>query len=293
VLAFAGTHRLGVLIRNGGTYWVEVSPSSKRLSASMRLALAKDPVAKAGSMVWRLLEPGFEVADLPALVDGREVDRIYLARIDPAYFRFVVQNAPSGDKDVDQWMRHLGAVLVVNGSYYSHFGRPVTPVVSEGALLGPRLYDAKAGAFVARAGSAAIRDLSSLDWKTAFGGADNAIVSNPLLLDRHETMAVRATHWLANRSFVGEDNSGKILIGTTKDAFFSLSRLAALIHGMAGIRWRMSHKRLILLKDWVLRPLHSPDHAEPHPPCPRLHLRRSVFQPSGGRNSQRLSMAAA
>jgi hypothetical protein len=117
VWAFAGTHRLGVLIRNGGTYWVEVSPSSKRLSASMRLALAKDPVAKAGSMVWRLLEPGFEVADLPALVDGREVDRIYLARIDPAYFRFVVQNALSGDKDVDQWMRHLGAVMVVNGSY--------------------------------------------------------------------------------------------------------------------------------------------------------------------------------
>uniref|UniRef100_A0A8J4M580 Uncharacterized protein n=1 Tax=Acidicaldus sp. TaxID=1872105 RepID=A0A8J4M580_9PROT len=70
-----------------------------------------------------------------------------------------------------------------------------------------------------------------------------------------------------------------------------LAKLAALIHGMSGIRWRVSHKQLILLKDWVSRPFHSPDHAEPHPPCPILRLRRSAFQPSDGRNSLRLSMA--
>jgi hypothetical protein len=69
--------------------------------------------------------------------------------------------------------------------------------------------------------------------------------------------------------------------------------LAALIQRMSGIRWRVSHKQLILLKDWVSRPFHSPDHAEPHPPCPILRLRRLAFQPSDGRKSSRLSMVVA
>ena len=35
--------------------------------------------------------------------------------------------------------------------------------------------------------------------------------------------------WLANRSFVGEDGAGRILLGTTKEAFFSLDRLATFL----------------------------------------------------------------
>jgi hypothetical protein len=69
--------------------------------------------------------------------------------------------------------------------------------------------------------------------------------------------------------------------------------LAALIQRMSGIRWRMSHKSLILLKEWVSTPLQSPDQTEPHPPCLKLRPRRSAFQPLGGRKSLRLSMAGA
>ena len=35
--------------------------------------------------------------------------------------------------------------------------------------------------------------------------------------------------WLANRSFVAQDETGRIVLGTTKDAFFSLDRLAAFL----------------------------------------------------------------
>jgi hypothetical protein len=34
------------------------------------------------------------------------------------------------------------------------------------------------------------------------------------------------SRWLANRSFIGQDKAGRIIIGTTTDAFFSLDRLA-------------------------------------------------------------------
>ena len=68
--------------------------------------------------------------------------------------------------------------------------------------------------------------------------------------------------------------------------------LAALIHRIPGIRWRVSHKGLILFTDWVSRPFHSSDHTEPHPPCTMIRLSRSGFHPPDARKSRLRSMVA-
>ena len=223
---FWGSYGVHTVIRNGIAYWQPVSVDSPRLSPSMRLALTSAPVAIAGKYAWQTISPGFEVADLPAIANGQEVDHIYLARIDPAHFRFVVRNGSDGDRDLDRWMAQLGAALVVNGSYFSRFGGPDTPFLSDGTLLGPKDYDAKAGAFVASSTFTGIRDLAHEDWRTAFQGADNAMVSYPLLVRDGASGVAHASRWLANRSFVGQDGAGRIIIGTTTDAFFPLDRLA-------------------------------------------------------------------
>ncbi len=222
---YAGAYGFHVLLR-GGTYWVPVSIDSPRLSPSMRLALHTTAAPTPGEFQWRAISQGFEVAELPAMLDGKEVDRILLARIDPARFRFALRNASDGSKDLDRWMKDLGAALVVNASYYSFHGTPDTPFLSEGVLLGPSEYEAKGGAFVASGSSAGIRDLSHADWKTVFQSADNAMVSYPILLANSATHVAKPSQWLANRSFVAQDEKGRIVIGTTKDAFFSLQRLA-------------------------------------------------------------------
>ncbi len=226
VWAYAGSYGLHVLLRHGGTYWVSVPTDSSRLSPSMRLALGAAPTATPGELRWRTVREGFEVADLPATVDGRAVDHVLLARIDPARFRFEVRNASDGDEGLDQWMARLGAALVVNGSYYALDGRPDTPLLSDGVELGPRTYEARAGAFVASPGFTGIRDLARMDWRAAFQGARNAMVSYPLLVADGTTRVARPSRWLANRSFVGQDAAGRIIIGTTTDAFFTLDRLA-------------------------------------------------------------------
>jgi hypothetical protein len=223
--AWCGSYGFHVLIRHGGTYWISISTSSSWLSPSMCLALADPPAAVAGGFDWRTIKKGFEVADLPVLANGEIVDHLLLARIDPAEFRFTVHTASAGDKDLDQWMAQLGAALVVNGSYYSRYGEPDTPVLSDGISLGPKDYDAKAGAFVASSTFTGIRDLGKTDWRTAFQGADNAMVSYPLLVSNGTNRVTRPSRWLANRSFVGQDRMGQIIIGTTTDAFFSLDRL--------------------------------------------------------------------
>jgi Phosphodiester glycosidase len=113
---------------------------------------------------------------------------------------------------------------------YSRRGVPDTPLLSAGTPMGPTDYDAKAGAFVASSRFVGIRDLAQENWQVAFRGASDAMVSYPLLVSEHRANhVVTASRWLANRSFVGQDKDGRIILGTTSDAFFSLDRLAGFL----------------------------------------------------------------
>ena len=180
-----------------------------------------------GAFEWQTLAPGFEIAELPVLTDTEEIDSIYLARIDPQYYDFQVLAQPG--RSISQWEKALpDAALIVNGSFFGPHNEPDTPFISNGAILGPASYDAKAGAFVAAGSGADVVDLSAgAGWKPAFVGARNAMVAYPLLIGEDgKSHVLTNSRWLSNRSFVGRDSSGRIIIGSTREAFFSLSRLA-------------------------------------------------------------------
>ena len=225
--SYAGAYGFNVVLRRGGSIWTMSSPDDPRLSASMKLALSKpDLAATSGELRWRQIRAGFQVGELAALIDDGEVDRILLARIDPARFRFEVRNRPSGDKDLDGWMQLLGAALVINGSYFSQQGTPDTPLLSGGLRSGPAVYAATHGAFIASRSTAQVLDLAGRSWSGAFDGADDAMVSYPMLIGSDGNSRATPSNWLANRSFVAQDIDGYIVLGTTMDAFFSLDGLA-------------------------------------------------------------------
>jgi hypothetical protein len=227
-----GLYGFNVLLRRGGSFWVPVTADDPRLSDAMKLALSTNPpTARPGPFEWRQVGPGFEAAELPVMANGAEVDRILLSRIDPARFRFVVRNAPAGSTNLKDWMHQLGAAFVINGSYFGKRGTPDTPFLSDGRMLGPINYKATHGAFVASDMATAIHDLSGEDWKTVFAGAHDALVSYPLLVAADgTTRPATGSRWLANRSFVAQDHNGRIVLGTTVDAFFPLDRLAKFLH---------------------------------------------------------------
>ncbi|HEV8027401.1 MAG TPA: phosphodiester glycosidase family protein [Stellaceae bacterium] len=229
--AYAGAYGFNVVLRRGSTIWVTVRADDPRLSPSMRRALQQPPpLATPGPFAWDDVAAGFAVGELPVLADGHEVDRLLLARIDPQRFRFVLRNAPAGNRALGNWMAALHAVLVVNGSYFATDGTPATPFRSDGIALGPRDYKAAHGAFVASPRFVGIRDLAGEDWRSAFDDAPDALVSYPLLLAADgSSRVVAGAHWLANRSFVAADGAGRIILGTTADAFFSLDRLAGFL----------------------------------------------------------------
>jgi hypothetical protein len=228
VLAYFGPYGLNVIWRRGASVWIAVNPDDTGISQSMQLALQDSPPNVApGALTWRLLDGGFEAAELPVLAGEDEVDRILLARIDPAHFKFIVRNARAGDRELDDWLRQLDAVLVINGSYFATDGTPDTPIVSSGAISGPQHYDAKHGAFIASGSHVGIRDLAHTEWREAFRNADDAMVSYPMLIGADGSSRTNGDpRWLANRSFVAQDQKDRIILGTTVNAFFSLNRLA-------------------------------------------------------------------
>src|SRR5262245_3287868 len=165
----AGLAVAGVFIRTGWyglntmlrtpMIWVAVAPDDPRLSRSIRLALQQTPpVATAGTFAWTKRADGLESGELPAVVGDDEVDRVLLARLDPRKYRFQTRNRPSGDWDLADWMRALGATVVINGSYFDRYGAPATPFLELGVRSGPRDYRATHGAFVVSNNFAGVRD---------------------------------------------------------------------------------------------------------------------------------------
>ena len=67
-------------------------------------------------------------------------------------------------------------------------------------------------------------------WRDAFAGAQIALVSYPMLIGASGENRATPSHWLANRSFIASDDEGYIVVGTTREAFFSLDRRAAFLH---------------------------------------------------------------
>jgi hypothetical protein len=203
-----------------------------RFPGTIRWALRPaPPAAKAGTLVWKSVEPRLEVAELPVFANGQEADGILLTRIDPAKFHFVLLNRPAGDRDLGRWMKALDPAVLINGSYFARVGKPDTPFLSAGELLSTRNSPPANGAFVVKGNAATVAALPAGDWRRAFAGMDYGLATYPLLIGpAGYNHAIRESHWVANRSFVGQDAQGRIILGTTENAFFSLSRFAAFLY---------------------------------------------------------------
>jgi hypothetical protein len=195
-----------------------------------------DPAdAVAGGLVWEEVAPGFEAAELAVVLGTEEVDKLLLSRIDPVRFRFQVISRPAGNLDVIDWLDTTDAVLAVNGSYFDPDGRPVAPVLTDSQPAGPSSYDAVHGAFVASSidgtETATVVDLITTPWTDALAGAHDAMVSYPMLIgeDGQPRTGHADARQAANRTFVGSDTAGRIVIGTTIQAFFSLDRFGVFL----------------------------------------------------------------
>jgi hypothetical protein len=184
------------------------------------------PLPTFGKIDWTTRAPGLDTADLDLHVNDEVVDHVVFVRLDPRYYKFSVHYDPTGSRTAEDWQRELGATVVVNGSYFGQTNVPLTPLRSAGKSLGPADYQSDHGAFVTDGSQVAIIDLRQKDVLKAIAPYADAMVSYPLLIDANGGNRARETKvWLASRNFIGIDNSGRVVIGTTQTGFFTLHRL--------------------------------------------------------------------
>ncbi len=216
-------------MRSGLVLWLVLCA----LVPSQEPAQAQGNDASPGPLAWAAPARGFEVAEQAVLAGGTEVDKVLVARIDPARFKFEVHAAPDAARELGDWMTVTGAVLIINGSYFARDGQPATPVVSRGQPMGPKAYGTKHGAFVVGSSGSQVLDLGKRRWQDAFKGATEAMVSFPILIGADGKSRAQNSDptRLANRSFIGQDSNGRIIVGTTKTGSFSLDRFATFLAG--------------------------------------------------------------
>lgn len=91
---------------------------------------------------WELIGRGLErrVVNLPGTLDGPG-ESLYLLRIDPALYRFDVSYSPGQPRSLAQWQADTGALIVVNGGFFTETYDATGLVIVAGQASGTSYVD--------------------------------------------------------------------------------------------------------------------------------------------------------
>lgn len=194
-------------------------------------ALTLSLVREAGGPRWRSLREGMEFATLrgdPYCRQGSS--EIAVLRLDPEAVRLRVRHYtrdPDGAPlSIVEWQQHTGALAVFNaGQYYpdlSYMGL----LVCDGVRVSRRLHPEFKAALVASPLAASsdgrpaarVLDLDHEPLDPASPGW-RQVAQSFMLFDRHGQPRIRRTDLVANRTVVGQDGKGRILVITSEGGY--------------------------------------------------------------------------
>lgn len=110
---------------------------------------------------WEVLHAGLERRVINLV--GQEnllAESLYLLRLDPAFYRFDVAYSPGDPKSLAQWQLETGALIVVNGGYFTDAHTATGLIISDGQRNGIS-YQGFGGMFAVTATGPEIRWLAA------------------------------------------------------------------------------------------------------------------------------------
>ena len=193
--------------------------------SALALSLARD----AGAPHWRTLRTGMEFATLrgdPYCRQGSS--EIAVLRLDPATVRLRVHHF-SRDPDTDgaplsivEWQQHTGALAVFNAGQYYPDLTYMGLLVCDGVRISRRLHPEFKAALVASPvdgrRAARVLDLDRDPLDPAAPGW-NQVAQSFMLFDHQGQPRIRKTDLVANRTVVGQDGKGRILVITSEGGY--------------------------------------------------------------------------
>ncbi len=95
------------------------------------------PTFPAPDTGWQVLRPGLERRLVTAQREGAGIpERFYMLRIDPDYFRFDIGYHPGEPQLLGDWMTETGALIVVNGGYFTESWEATGAIIIGGQQYG-------------------------------------------------------------------------------------------------------------------------------------------------------------
>jgi hypothetical protein len=171
---------------------------------------------------WRELAPGLEFTT----VSGEPWCRlgstsVAVVRVDPKRARLrvrsVAQDQPPRLLTVLDWLERTRATVVFNaGQYYPDFSY-MGLLVCDGDTISARPHAGFQAALVADSGRAAVLDLARTPLSR--GGRWGQVAQSFMLFDREGGVRVKHTARIANRTAVGEDEHGWIVVCVSEGGY--------------------------------------------------------------------------
>ncbi|HOT90250.1 MAG TPA: phosphodiester glycosidase family protein [Anaerolineae bacterium] len=176
---------------------------------------------------WQNLRSGIEVRSLNVAV-GTNVERVTIARLEPAAVTFRVLYAPGTPATVSAWAQQTGAALVVNAGYFTEAYHVTGLTISNHEVFGTS-YGDFAGMFaVTDDGAVSVRWLRTWPYDPT-EPLREAVQCFPVLVKPGGVMGFPADAddgRPARRTVVAQDRGGRILMLIAPRGFFGLHDLA-------------------------------------------------------------------
>lgn len=174
--------------------------------------------------VWRPIKPGLEYMVLQGRVNGFD-EWLVVSRVDPARLTVRVLYEPQAARTAREWQRATGAEVVINGGFFDESNRATGLLISDGRVFG-RSYRGFGGMFSLRAGVPLLQWLRTHPYQPD-PAIDQAIQSFPMLVvDAQRVEGIADNGQRNRRSFVALDGEGRVVLGVTQMAQWTLTDLA-------------------------------------------------------------------
>lgn len=175
---------------------------------------------------WETVRPGLERRVLN-LVDeeGAWLENVTVLRLEADAFLFGVAYRSGAPQSLEAWQAETGAMLVVNGGFYTEEYVATGLVVSDGVASGVS-YEGFGGMFAVTDAGPTVRSLRETPYNPA-ESLQAAVQSFPLLLARGGQPAFpEEDGQQARRTVVAQDGDGRLLFLVAARGHFTLYRLS-------------------------------------------------------------------
>ena len=181
---------------------------------------------------WQPVRPGVEIRSIDIAV-APSTERVTVARLDPSQVTFRVVYTPGIAYPISAWAQQQGALLVVNGGYFTS-EEVVTGLTISGGVSYGAGYGDYAGMFaVTSADAVSVRRLRAWPYDPAEGLRD-AIQSFPVLVRPGGEVGFPPDAddgTPSRRTVVAQDRSGRILLLIAPRGYLSLHEMAVWLAG--------------------------------------------------------------